>query len=402
VKLPQQVCDGKVLLMADKLATEPGVFASQSALEPGRDKLTILQIITPQRYSGAERAMTYLSEALVARGHRVVVACKYNELMLQELRQRGVEAHVLPIRGKLNLAAPLVIARFARSIGADLIHTHLSTASLWGTLGARLAGVPSLGHVQWLNHKHWYLFADRWVACSQGVRNHLIAQGLPGDRIDVVYNGLDQRQFPWPADGSAVRAKLGLRPQQPVIGAVAHLSAHKGHAYLVQAMSRLAARFGDISCLLIGEGQDEPRLRRMVSELGLERHVRFLGYQHNGHQLISAMDIAVLPSLREGLGIALIEAGFLGRPAVASDIDGINEVVVDGQTGVLVPPADAEALAAAIAKLLEDADWARQLGRQARARMQQTFTLEAMADAMEAVYYQLIDAYGARRSAPTV
>ncbi len=382
--------------MADKMTTEPSVSATEMALNAGREKLTILQIITPRRYSGAERAMTYLSEALVARGHRVVVACKYNELMLQELHKRGVEAHVLPIRGKLNLAAPLVIAKFARRIGADVIHTHLSTASLWGSLGAKIAAVPCVGHVHWLNHKYWYVFADRWAACSHGVRNHLIAQGIPGERIEVVYNGLDQRLFPWPPDGSAVREKLGLRPDQPVIGTVAHLSAHKGHVYLLQAMARLMGRLDDICCLLIGEGKDEARLRTMVSRLGLDRHVRFLGYRHDGVELIKALDVAVLPSLREGLGIVLIEAGLLGKPAVASDIDGINEVIVDGETGVLVPPADADALAVAIETLLEDADWARQLGRQARARMEQIFTLDAMADRAEAVYYEVIGEYQQR------
>ncbi len=383
--------------MADRMPTEPDVLGEEMALDAGREKLTILQIITPKRYSGAERSMTYLSEALVARGHRVVVACKYNELMLQELHKRGVEAHVLPIRGKLNLAAPFVIAKFARRIGAEVIHTHLSTAGLWGSLGAKIAGVPCVGHVHWLNHKHCYVFADRWATCSYGVRKHLIAQGIPGERIEVVYNGLDERQFAWPADGSAAREKLGLRPDQPVIGVVAHLSAHKGHAYLVQAMSRLVDRFDDICCLLIGEGKNEARLRTMVSQLGLDRHVRFLGYRHDAVELIKALDVAVLPSLQEGLGIVLIEAGFLGKPAVASNIDGINEVIVDGETGVLVPPGDADALAVAIDALLEDADWAQQLGRQARARMEQIFTLDAMAERAEAVYYEVIGEYQQRK-----
>ncbi len=382
--------------VADFAATDTADQEAMAGLAGG-GKLTILQIITPRRYSGAERAMTYLSESLVKRGHRVVVACKYNELLLQELDERGVEAHVLPIRGKLNVAAPFVISRFARRVGADIIHTHLSTASLWGSLGAKLAGVPCVGDVQWLNHKYWYLFADRLTACSHGVRKHLIGQGLVGERIEVVYNGLDPAQFCGPGDGRAVREELGLSPEQPVIGTIAHFSPRKGHVYLLGAMAQLVKRFDDICCLLIGEGRDEQRLRRAVGELGLEKHVRFLGYRHDACELIKAMDVMVLPSLVEGLGIVLIEAGFLGKPAVASDIDGIDEVIVDGETGMLVPPADVDALAVGIEALLDDGEWARQLGRQARSRMERIFSLDAMTDRTEAVYHEVIAEYRGRR-----
>jgi glycosyltransferase involved in cell wall biosynthesis len=337
--------------------------------------------------------MTYLAGALTARGHRIVVACKHNELMLRELESRGVEGHVLPIRGKANLLAPFVIANFARSIGADIIHTHLSTASLWGTLGARLAGIPCVSHVQSLNHKHWYLFANHWITCSDGVKKHLVDQGLSSERIQVLYNGLDPSLFLWPPDGSGIRSELELSPHQPVIGAVAHLSPHKGQIYLIQAMETLVKQHPDLCCLLIGQGKDEQQLRDTVSRLGLERNVRLLGYRHDGAELMRAMDVVVLPSLREGLGIVLIEAGLAGKPAVGTDIIGIREVVVDGQTGLLVPPADSEALAAAIDGLLSDCDRARQMGLRARSRMEQVFSLDAMATGAEAVYYDLLERY---------
>ena len=125
--------------------------------------------------------------------------------------------------------------------------------------------------------------------------------------------------------------------------------------------------------------------------------MRFLGYRHYACELIKAMDVMVLPSLVEGLGIVLIEAGFLGKPAVASDIDGIDEVIVDGETGMLVPPADVDALAVGIEALLDDGEWARQLGRQARSRMERIFSLDAMTDRTEAVYHEVIAEYRGRR-----
>lgn len=365
--------------------------------EEANGKLTVLQVITPRRYSGAERAMTYLSEALIRRGHRVVVACKHNELMMHELGMRGIEAEVLPIRGKFNIAAPFRIARFARQIGADIIHTHLSTAGLWGSLGGKVAGIPCLGHVHWLNRKHWYLFADHLATCSHAAKEHLTGQGIAEDRIAVIYNGLDQEQFLDPPDGDDVRAQLGLGRDQPVIGAVAHISPRKGHRYLVEAIELLVARHPDICCLIIGEGRNEKGLRQMISRMGLEGNVRMLGYRHDAVSLLKGVDVAVLPSLREGLGIALIEAGFLAKPTVASDIPGIDEVVVNGETGLLVPPADPGALANAIGRLLDDPELARRLGQSARRRMEAVFTLDAMAEAAEQVYRGVIERYKARK-----
>ncbi len=373
-------------------APEDGLSAAQDA-EP---RLTVLQVITPKRYSGAERAMTYLSEALVRRGHRVVVACKHNDLMLDELRARGVEAEVLRIRGKFNVAAPFRIGRYAKAIGADIIHTHLSTAGLWGSLGAKVAGVPCLGHVHWLNRKHWYVFADHIATCSEAAKRHLVGQGMDERRIAVIYNGLDTEQFVRAPEAEQVRAELGLEPGQPVIGAVAHISPHKGHRYLVQAMARLVTRRPDTCCLIIGEGRDETGIREMIGQLGLQNNIRMLGYRHDAVNLLKAVDVAVLPSLREGLGIALIEAGFLGKPTVASDIPGIDEVIINGETGLLVRPADPEALAQAIESLLDDREAAARMGLCARERMERLFTLDAMADATVAVYRAVIQQYYGR------
>ena len=163
-------------------------------------------------------------------------------------------------------------------------------------------------------------------------------------------------------------------------------------------MSRLVVDYPDICCLIIGEGRKAKRLRRMIESFGLENNVRMLGYRHDAVHLLKAVDVAVLPSLREGLGIVLIEAGFLGKPTVASNIPGINDVVISGETGVLVPPANAEALATGIRTLLDDPLLARDLGIRARRRMQGTFTLETMAAEAEMLYRRVIADYRQRNA----
>lgn len=354
-------------------------------------KLTILQLITPRRYSGAERVVTYLSEALADRGHRVVVGCKHNDLLLDELRARDIEVRVLPIRGKLNLAAPFHVAKFAHQIGADIIHTHLSSASLWGSLGARKAGIPSVGHVHCLNHKQWYVYANHILAVGDAVRRHIASQGVPDSRISVIYNGLDSRRFDWPVDTAGAREQLGLSEGQPAIGVIAHLSPHKGHLYLVDAMQELSRLFPDLRCFFIGAGANERILRRTIDEYGLKDNVQLLGYRHDAIELCKGLDIVVLPSLAEGLPIALIEAGFLGKPAVGSNIAGTNEVIVHEQTGLLVPPGDVTALTAAIARLIAAPDEATKFGAAARKRMEALFTLDAMAQNVEQLYFQILD-----------
>jgi glycosyltransferase involved in cell wall biosynthesis len=189
----------------------------------------------------------YLAEALGQRGHRVVFACKRNELLLDELAARAIESHALPISGKTNLAAPFLLGWLAERIGADIIHTHLSTAGLWGSFAGRIAGVPTVASVHALNVKTCYQYADMIATCSEGVRDHLLAQGMSPSNIRVLHNGVRPGDFEGLDSAANVRAELDIAPDAPVIGEVAHLSARKGHRYLIEAVALLRER-GSYAC----------------------------------------------------------------------------------------------------------------------------------------------------------
>ncbi len=368
-----------------------------SRLSPPASKLTVLTVITPQRYSGAERMAVYLADGLTQRGHRVVFACKRNELLLQELDQRGIEAHPLPIAGKVNVLSPFLIARLARRIGADLIHTHLSTAALWGSIAGKLTGIPTVAAVHALNVKTCFRFADLIATCSEGVREHLLAQGVAPEKVQVLYNGVYPESFDGLPPGAEVRRELGVDADAPVIGEVAHLSAKKGQEHLLRATALLRERWPDLVCLLVGEGAQREPLTELAEQLGLGEAARFLGYRHDAPRVMQAMDVVVLPSVaKEGLGVCLIEAAFLGKAVVGSDAPGIREVLVDGETGLLAPVADAEGLAASIAYLLEDRERAAQMGARGRERARRLFTVEAMARRAEELYRQLLSQHAHR------
>ncbi len=359
--------------------------------------MTVLTVITPQRYSGAERMAVYLADGLTQRGHRIVFACKRNELLLQELDQRGIEAHPLPIAGKVNVLSPFLIARLARRIGADLIHTHLSTAALWGSIAGKLAGIPTVAAVHALNVKTCFRFADLIATCSEGVREHLLAQGVAPEKVQVLYNGVYPESFDGLPPGAEVRQELGIDAEAPVIGEVAHLSAKKGQEHLLRATALLRERWPDLVCLLVGEGAQREPLTELAEQLGLGEAARFLGYRHDAPRVMQAMDVVVLPSVaKEGLGVCLIEAAFLGKAVVGSDAPGIREVLVDGETGLLAPVADAEGLAASIAYLLEDRERAAQMGARGRERARRLFTVEAMARRAEELYRQLLSQHAHR------
>jgi len=360
----------------------------------GGRPLTILTIITPSRYSGAERIAVYLADGLQRRGHRVVFACKDNAQLLEALESRGIEAYALPISGKGNLMAPLLLAWFAEWVGADLIHTHLSTASLWGAVAGKLTGIPTVASVHALCIKTCYVFSDMLTTCSEGVREYMAGQGIPEDRIEVMYNGLNPAQFESLPPGSDVRDELGLPQDSPVIGEVAHLSPRKGQTHLIDAVALLLERWPDLVCLLVGEGEDHEMLAGRIADLGLEDHVRLMGYRPDARKIIKAMDVVVLPSVAiEGFGIALIEGAFVGKPSVGSDSPGIREAIVDRETGLLVPPADAAALADAVGQLLADPERAAAMGARGRERAREMFTLDRMVTRAEELFRKLLRDY---------
>jgi len=356
-----------------------------------KSNISILQIITQRRFSGAERVCLSLCTDLQQRGHRVLLLCKPDGGLPDEARNLGLEVQTPAISGKLNLAAPFRIARIARDFRADVIHTHLSTASLWGGLAGRLAGIPTLGHVHALNTWFYYRFSTLAATCSGGVKQHIVAQGADPAKVRVVYNGIPANRLDGVLPVSEARQMLGLAPDQPVVACVAHLSSKKGQIFLLQAVALLRERFSNLVCLLAGEGELHDQLQRQAVKLGITDQVRLLGFRPDVMSVMQAADVVVLPSIaKEGLGLVLVEAALLEKPTIGSNAPGIDEAVQDGTTGLLVPPGDAEALARQLARLLDDVVLRRQMGQAGRERALRMFSQESMVDGFEALYQELL------------
>jgi glycosyltransferase involved in cell wall biosynthesis len=233
------------------------------------------------------------------------------------------------------------------------------------------------------------------VAISEGVRAVLIESGVDASRIHLVASGVEPDLFtPSTTTRAAARVRYGVADDMRLVVVVGALEERKGHAVLLDALSMLADPRLRVLCA--GEGAARAALEARRAALGLDDTVRFLGRVDDIATLLAAADLMVMPSHQEGLGVAALEAMAAGVPVIASRVGGLPEAVQDGETGILVPPGDAAALALAIARLAADRTLARCLGDRGAARVHERFTMAGMANATQALYHRLAGVTPAR------
>lgn len=236
-------------------------------------------------------------------------------------------------------------------------------------------------------------WADRVVAVSEAVREELLAtERIAPERVVVIQNGIDLGRFtlPEPGERQAARASWDLEEDAIVVGAVGRLHGPKGVRHLVEALALARQRDPRLVLVLAGDGPEEEALRTQVRESGLEPHVRFLGFQKDPRPLYPGFDIYALPSLAEGSPNALLEAMGRGCASVASNVGGVPEAAVDGESGLLVPRADPGALAEALLRLAKDGELRARLARAARQRVEDRFDIRRMIRAHEELYSKLL------------
>jgi glycosyltransferase involved in cell wall biosynthesis len=294
----------------------------------------------------------------------------------------------------------------------DVIHSHLYWANLAVRLTAAGAGSAAIvnshhGTDAWLPASRRFLeratffLADRLVVCSEAVRRCAVEKvGLPPERIVTVPNGVEVERFMKDGRRDPVRSDLGLTPGQVVVGCVGRLDEPvKGLSVLIEAMVEVRRSIPGAVCLMIGAGPGRPRLEAMARCQEPSGGFRFLGERADVPDLLQALDLYVQPSRLEGFGLAALEAMAAGKAVVASRAGGLPEVVEEGVTGDLVPPGDAGALAAAITRLLQDADRRERYGRAGRERAREKFPLRGMVRGWTNLYRELLSGSGSRRAA---
>ncbi|MDQ2731506.1 MAG: glycosyltransferase [Armatimonadota bacterium] len=348
--------------------------------------LQILEYITASSLGGAEHVVRAVGHELEARGHSLLFVSPRDRLLTPILRKEGFAVLAPRTYGKVDPLTLMRLAHIIRSRRIQVIHTHLSTASLLGSLAARVCGIPCVATAHGLNTAFSYRYATRIVAVSDAVRQHFIQQGIPAAKIRVVHNGINVDHFGMLPDRQQARDRFGFGPEDQVVLYAGHLTVDKGAGLLLPIMQRLWERHPSARLLLLGEGELRSTLEKDIREGSLEKRVLLMGFQADIRPFLAAADLMLLPSLKEGLGMVLLEAMAAGLPAVATDVGGIPEAIDPGLTGELVPLGDVDAFALTCTAILTDRSRYERMSAAARIRAREQFSIQRSVSALEGVF----------------
>jgi len=363
-------------------------------------RLNILHTESSCGWGGQEIRTLTEAAGMIARGHQVALACPPEAKIFVEAPRFGVPAHPLPMARK-NLGGVLALRRLIKALGPDVVNTHSSTDSWLAALaGATLADAPPAVRTRHISSPIPDNLATRWlyrhaprhvVTTGEALRTTLIAQlGLAPDRVTSVPTGIDTARFQ-PGDKSGARAELGLDPALNYVGIVATLRSWKGHSYLIDAFAQLDAPGWQL--LIVGGGPQMDNLSAQIQALGAGGRVRLMGEQRNAERWMQALDLFCLPSYaNEGVPQAIMQAMLTGLPIVTTPVGAILEAVTDGETALVIQPRNAEAIAGALHRLMQDAPLRSTLGQHARQAALARFSLDTMLDRMEQVFHRAIQA----------
>jgi glycosyltransferase involved in cell wall biosynthesis len=317
---------------------------------------------------------------------------------------REIESEGIPVlelgklkRGGFDREVLALLRTILRRDRISLLHSHLYHANLYGRLAALRVGIPAVCTVHniYTRRKLHRNLVNRWlarhtariIAVSSPVRDDVLRYDrVVPSNVVVIPNGVDVDGFDLSLTRQQARERLGIPKDRYVIGTLGRLEEQKGLPHLVEAIQLLSESGMLVFLLIAGSGREEGRLREMVARFGLEDSVRFLGMRRDVPEVHRAMDVFALPSLWEGLPIALLEAMASGLPVVATPVGGIPEVIRNGKNGLLVPPEDPVALAAALRRIRHDAVLAEVLGREGRETVRERYTHRRLAEHVMEVY----------------
>ena len=366
-----------------------------------------LHIDGERTWRGGEQQALYLATGLAQRGHGATLACQPGSPLAERARAAGLEVAEVRMRGEADFVAVLALRRLIRRGGFDVVHMHTSHAHTLGCTAAALArrgrtivsrrvdfGVAA-NAVSALKYRHG---VDRYIAISEAIRRVLLEGGVDPARVSVVHSGIDLGRFAGVVPGR-LREEFALAADAPVIGNVAALADHKGQRYLLAAMPRVLAAEPRARLFIVGEGALRPALEAQASELGIEAAVTLTGFRTDVAQWLELFDVFVMASHLEGLCTSVLDALAMRTPVVATAAGGLPEIVIDGETGLLVPPREPAALADALVRLLRDRALGRRLAEAGRRRVEKEFSVEGMVEGTLAVYDEVLheSADGAHR-----
>ncbi len=362
--------------------------------------MNILFVIDKFIYGGSERYVNMLSNALVEKGYGVVVMSSGGPFV-SKLNKKVVHKKVMSIAGtsredKLKTAS--YIEKFSHDYAIDLIHCNsvtsfraaklvrksLSLPVIYTAHATEQSQIPVVGAELDLN-------VDKVIAVSSFIKNHLRKTGLLSRKIKLVYHGVDVGKFREKDLDTRLKYSLGIKNKERVIMCVARLKPEKGISELIKAIPIILEKGNNIKVVFVGDGAFKKEYKKLASDLGVKEKVIFTGAKGNVEDYLSIADVFCLSSVREALSLAILEAMAEGKPVVATRVGGVPEAVVDKVTGLLVPPGNTRWMASAINRILEDKQFAKRLGSNARIRVKQDFRFDRMLSETIDTFHEVVE-----------
>jgi glycosyltransferase involved in cell wall biosynthesis len=379
----------------------------------GARRPRVLGVIASSVPGGAEAVFAALLKGLGDRFEPFVV-CDNQGSMIERYRSLAADLQAIPLASPRHVGAAAAIGDAIDRWSIDLVHTHLWNADLFGAWAATRRRRPAVSTVHGSNflpfgshgahrlrrralsltYRAVYRLCDRVIAPSRALADDLTTRAgvrVPADRITLVPNGLDLDETRARAAQDAIPSAVSAKLRAPLIVCIGNMFAIKGQGWLIRALPEVLRTVPGATAVFVGDGESRLEMQRLAASLGLAERVVFTGSLDNPLPLVAKADVFVMPSLSEGLPIALLEAMALARPIVASRVGGIPEVVRDDVSGVLVPPADPAALSRAIVRVLRDGELGARLGAAARDGAERDWSSQRMVERTARVYDEVLD-----------
>jgi glycosyltransferase involved in cell wall biosynthesis len=368
----------------------------------------VLQVVDSLGIGGAERQVYELIRKLVTDGFRVSVICCETGPFADDLARISVPVVRLPWRSRID---PMLLARMIKALRRDppqIVHTHLFKSDFHGRFAATLTGVPVVVSTlhscnDWAKNCFFGTTygmttrqADQIIAVADEVREYAIRYfHIKPSRVITIPNGVDVNRFQNNESASRrLRVELGIAANVPLIGIVARLDPPKDHKTFLMAAAMVRQAIPTTRFVVVGEGPLRQSLVKLANELGLAKSVIFCGHRNDIPAIMSALDILVMSSLYEGLPVALLEGMAASRPIISTAVGGIPGLVAEGETGLLVPPANPETLAGACIRLIGDPDLRIHMGKTGNAQVRKKYSLDEMNAKVISLYSLLLSQHG--------
>ena len=373
-----------------------------------KPKIKILYIITSSSIGGAERILYYTATGLNYNKYDIAVCSLKNKgEIARALEKQGIEVCCLHMGGRESslgwLSSTIALIRlfpYLIRIRPTIVHSFLFRANILARIAGYLTGIPIIissvrvmgGEKKYFHYVEMItsFMVDHYVTVSESVKRYIIDKSkISAEKISVIYNGVNIKSQDNSYEQNP-KMPFKIEDKDRILMTVGRLHKQKGHCYLIQAVSKVRKEFPKVKLLVIGEGEEENNLKKLVKSLDLTNEVIFAGLSSDIEGILPMAELFILPSLWEGFPNALLEAMAAGKPVVATKVGGIPEIVVHGETGVLIPPRDTDALAIAIIDLLQNRLKAKDMGEAARIRAGKRFSIYKMIEKTENLYQELL------------